>query len=119
MLLVDDEETLLGLGKMLLEERGYTALAAGSPSQAIQLAEQYAGDIHLLLTDVVMPDMSSHELWQRLSAQRPGLKCLFMSGYTANAIAHRGVLDEDIHFLQKPFSVEQLAVKLREALDRP
>jgi two-component system cell cycle sensor histidine kinase/response regulator CckA len=119
VLLVDDEETLLGLGKMLLEVRGYTALAAGSPSQAIQLAEQYAGDIHLLLTDVVMPDMSGHELWQRLSAQRPGLKCLFMSGYTANAIAHRGVLDEGIHFLQKPFSVEQLAVKLREALDRP
>ena len=119
VLLVDDEEALLGLGKMLLEERGYTALAAGSPSQAIQLAEQYAGDIHLLLTDVVMPGMNGRELLQRLSTQRPGLKCLFMSGHTANAITHRGVLDEDIHFLQKPFSVEQLAVKLREALDRP
>jgi len=119
VLLVDDEETLLGLGKRMLEERGYTALAACSPSQAIQLAEQYAGEIHLLLTDVVMPGMSGHELWQRLSAQRPGLKCLFISGYTANAITNRGVLDEGIHFLQKPFSVEQLAVKLREALDRP
>jgi len=119
VLLVDDEEALLGLAKMLLEERGYTALPAGSPSQAIQLAEQYAGHIHLLLTDVVMPDMSGRELWQRLSTQRPGLKCLFMSGYTANAIAHRGVLEEGVDFLQKPFSRESLAKKLREVLDRP
>ncbi|OGK12450.1 MAG: hypothetical protein A2Y63_00760 [Candidatus Riflebacteria bacterium RBG_13_59_9] len=119
VLLVDDEEALLELGKTMLEERGYTALAAGSPIQAIQLAEQFAGDIHLLLTDVVMPGMSGRELFQRLSTQRSGLKCLFMSGYTADAITHRGVLDEGTHFLQKPFSVEQLGVKLREALDQP
>jgi len=117
VLLVDDEEALLGLGKMLLEDRGYTALAAGSPIQAIQLAEQYSGVIHLLLTDVVMPIMSGRELLQRLSIQRPGLKCLFMSGYTADAISHRGILEEGIHFLQKPFSGEQLGAKLREALD--
>jgi CheY-like chemotaxis protein len=102
---------------MLLEDRGYTALAAGSPIQAIQLAEQYSGVIHLLLTDVVMPIMSGRELLQRLSIQRPGLKCLFMSGYTADAISHRGILEEGIHFLQKPFSGEQLGAKLREALD--
>jgi PAS domain S-box-containing protein len=119
VLLVDDEEALLGLGKLILEEQGYTALAAGSPSQAMQLAEQYAGVIHLLLTDVVMPEMSGRELFQRLSIQRPSLKCLFMSGYTANTITQRGVLNEGIHFLQKPFSVEQLAVKLRETLDGP
>jgi two-component system, cell cycle sensor histidine kinase and response regulator CckA len=119
VLLVDDEEALLGLGKMLLEDRGYTALAAGSPIQAIQLAEQYSGVIHLLLTDVVMPIMSGRELLQRLSIQRPGLKCLFMSGYTADAISHRGILEEGIHFLQKPFSGEQLGAKLREALDLP
>jgi PAS domain S-box-containing protein len=119
VLLVDDEEALLELGKMMLEEGGYTALTAGSPSQAIQRSEQFAGDIHLLLTDVVMPGMSGRELFQRLSTLRPGLKCLFMSGYTADAISHRGVLDGGIHFLQKPFSVEQLAVKLREALNEP
>ena len=119
VLLVDDEEALLEIGKTMLEERGYTVLAAGNPIQAIQLAEQFAGDIHLLLTDVVMPEMSGRELFQRLSTQRSGLKCLFMSGYTADVIAHRGVLDEGVHFLQKPFSVEQLGVKLREALDQP
>ncbi|MGA2477663.1 MAG: PAS domain S-box protein [Spirochaetia bacterium] len=119
VLLVDDEEALLGLGKMLLEDRGYTALTARSPIQAIQLAEQYSGVIDLLLTDVVMPGMSGRELFKKLSTQRSGLKCLFMSGYTADAITHRGVLDEGVHFLQKPFSVEQLGVKLREALDQP
>jgi CheY-like chemotaxis protein len=87
--------------------------------QALQLAEQYSGLIHLLLTDVVMPEMSGRELFQRLSIQRPSLKCLFMSGYTANTISQLGVLDEGIHFLQKPFSVAQLTVKLRETLDGP
>ncbi|NTV88735.1 MAG: response regulator, partial [Burkholderiaceae bacterium] len=119
VLLVEDEEALLKLGKVLLERLGYTVLAADSPNQAIQLAETYQGVIHLLLTDVIMPEMSGRDLWHRLDALRPGLKCLFMSGYTANVIAHHGVLDEGVRFLQKPFSREVLAVKLREALYGP
>lgn len=119
VLLVEDEEALLKIGKLLLERLGYTVLAAGNPHQALELAGTYPGDIHLLLTDVIMPEMSGRELWHQLSALRPRLKCLFMSGYTADVIAHHGVLDEGVHFLQKPFSREALATKLREALQEP
>ncbi|MDI6726616.1 MAG: PAS domain S-box protein [Smithellaceae bacterium] len=116
VLLVEDEETLLEIGQIMLAHLGYEVLAAGSPLQALRLAEEFQGEIHLLLTDVVMPVMSGRDLWQRLCALRPGLKCLYMSGYTANVIAHRGVLDEGVHFLQKPFSLDALAGKVREAL---
>ncbi|HOW74379.1 MAG TPA: GAF domain-containing protein [Candidatus Competibacteraceae bacterium] len=116
VLLVEDEEVLLKLSARMLDQMGYMVLAAGSPNQALQLAEGYADPIHLLLTDVIMPEMSGRDLWQRLSALRPDMKCLFMSGYTANLIAHHGVLDKDVHFLQKPFSREELATKLRKAL---
>ena len=95
MLLVEDEKSLLKFARMLLEELGYTVLAAGSPREAIQLAKEYTNEIHLLMTDVVMPEMSGRDLWEQLEASQPGLKCLFMSGYTANVIAHHGVLDED------------------------
>jgi len=119
VLLVEDNEALLKMGKMMLEELGYAVLTTGSPNEAIELAEQYAGDIHLVLTDVVMPEMSGRDLQRRLSALWPSLKFLFMSGYTANVIAHRGILDEGVHFLQKPFHMEVLATKVREALERP
>ncbi|MDP3283501.1 MAG: response regulator, partial [Desulfobacterales bacterium] len=119
VLLVEDNEALLKMGKIMLEELGYTVLAADSPNEAFQLAEQYAGDIHLVLTDVVMPKMSGRDLQQQLSILWPNLKFLFMSGYTANVIAHRGILDEGVHFLQKPFHMEVLAAKVREALERP
>ena len=105
--------------QVMLERLGYTVLAADGPNQALQLAAAHPGVIHLLLTDVIMPDMSGRDLWQRLGALRPDLKCLFMSGYTANVIAHHGVLDDGVHFLQKPFSREALAAKLREALYEP
>jgi len=116
VLLVEDEEALLELGKILLDELGYTVLAADTPSEAIKLAGEHAGQIHLLLTDVILPEMSGRELQQRLNLLRPGMKCLFMSGYTANIIVQRGVLEEGIHFLPKPFSGEMLAAKLREVL---
>lgn len=119
VLLVEDEAALLKLGTRMLERLGYTTLAADSPNQALQLAESHEGAIHLLLTDVIMPEMSGRDLWRRLSALRPDLKCLFMSGYTANVIAHHGVLDEGVHFLQKPFSKDELATKLREAIQGP
>ncbi len=116
VLLVEDEEALLKLSARMLDQMGYTVLAAGSPNQALQMAQGYTDPIHLLLTDVIMPEMSGHDLWQRLSALRPDMKCLFMSGYTADLIARHGVLDKDVHFLQKPFSREELAQKLRKAL---
>ena len=117
ILLVEDEEALLKLAELLLKKLGYTVLAAATPEQAIRLVQEYAGSIHLLMTDVVMPAMSGRDLWQRLSALRPDLKCLFMSGYTADIITHHGVLEAGVHFLQKPFQVQVLAAKLREALD--
>jgi CheY-like chemotaxis protein len=117
VLLVEDEDSLLDLGTLLLEDLGYTVLAASCPNRALQLAEEFRGEIHLLLTDVIMPEMSGRDLRERLAASRPNLKSLYMSGYTAEVIAHHGVLHEGVHFLQKPFSVQDLAVKLREALN--
>jgi PAS domain S-box-containing protein len=117
VLMVEDEKAVLELGKRILEESGYTVLAAMTPREAIRLAEEYTGDIHLLLTDVVMPGMNGQDLAERLVSIKPGLKCLYMSGYTADVIAHRGVLEEGVQFIPKPFSVSDLTVKVREALD--
>ncbi len=116
VLLVEDEPSLLLLAARQLEKIGQRVLAAGSPQAALELAQAHEGPIDLLLTDVVMPQMSGQELWRQLAVMRPELKCLFMSGYTANVIAHRGVLDAGVHFLQKPFTVQELDAKLREAL---
>ncbi|MBK8182516.1 MAG: GAF domain-containing protein [Candidatus Competibacteraceae bacterium] len=116
VLLVEDEAALLTLASRLLERLGYTVLAAANTHQARQLAQTHSGPIHLLLTDVIMPDLSGHELWRQISGIRPHLKCLFMSGHTANIIAHHGALDEGIHFLQKPFTREALAKKVYEVL---
>ncbi|MDQ1330859.1 MAG: hypothetical protein QG578_1124 [Thermodesulfobacteriota bacterium] len=116
VLLVEDNEALLKMGKMMLEELGYGVLTAGTPDEAVKLVEQYAGDIHLVLTDVVMPGMNGRDLMNRLSLLRPGIKGLFMSGYTSNVIAHRGILDEGVYFIQKPFHMEVLASRIRDAL---
>jgi PAS domain S-box-containing protein len=117
ILLVEDDGSLLSLATQLLVQLGYTVLPADAPALALELARSHADPIDLLMTDVVMPGMNGRDLWRQLSVLRPGLKCLFMSGYTANVIAHRGVLEDDVHFLQKPFSREALAVKLREVLE--
>jgi PAS domain S-box-containing protein len=116
VLLVEDEPSLLNFARLLLEDLGYTVLATGSPREAIQLAKEHSHEIDLLMTDVVMPGMSGRDLREQLEGHRPGLKCLFMSGYTTNVIAHQGVLDEGVHFVQKPFSREAIARKIREAL---
>ena len=102
---------------MMLDRLGYTVLASSSPDDAIRIAESYSGDIDLLMTDVVMPVMSGRKLAQILLKSYPSLKCLFMSGYTANVIAHHGVLDEGIQFINKPFSKQDLAVKIREVIN--
>lgn len=81
------------------------------------MVEEHAGKIHLLLTDVVMPDMNGQELAERLLAKNSGTQCLFMSGYTADVIACHGILKENMQFIQKPFSIQDLAAKVREVLD--
>jgi CheY-like chemotaxis protein len=116
VLLVEDDAALLALGRRMLERLGYTVLAAGGPIQAIELIKAFPGEIHLLMTDVVMPEMNGRELQRVLAALRPGLKCLFTSGYTSDVITDRGVLAEGIRFLQKPFSQVTLAEKVREAI---
>ncbi|MGD9950233.1 MAG: response regulator, partial [Desulfobulbus sp.] len=116
ILLVEDEPMKLEMTTVMLELQGYTVLPANSASEAISLAREYADEIHLLLTDVVMPEMNGHDLAKKLLSIYPHLKRLFMSGYTANVIAHHGVLDEGVHFLHKPFTMQGLACKIREVL---
>jgi PAS domain S-box-containing protein len=118
ILLVEDDEQVRELARMALEPLGYTVLAARGPQDALALCEGQQGPIHLLLTDVVMPAMNGKQLQAEVLALKPGVKVLFMSGYTANAIAHRGVFDKGIQFLQKPFSLQALARKVREVLDQ-
>lgn len=117
VLLVEDDESILKLGKTFLEQLGYTVLPSRTPREAIRLAHEHTGDIQLLITDVVMPEMNGRELSEQIRAIRPGTRCLYMSGYTADVIAHRGILIEGVHFLQKPFSAQALADKVREALE--
>jgi signal transduction histidine kinase/DNA-binding response OmpR family regulator len=119
ILVVEDEEEILSLSKRMLEKQGYRVLTAMTPGEAIRQAEQYPGVIHLLVTDVVMPEMNGRELAKKMLSLYPNLKRLFMSGYTANVIAHHGVLDEGVQFIQKPFSTRDLANKVRETLDQP
>jgi two-component system cell cycle sensor histidine kinase/response regulator CckA len=118
VLLVEDEQAILYMATRMLEVLGYTVLAANTSDEAIRQAEVHVGDIHLLMTDVVMPEMNGRDLAQNLLSRYPRLKSLFMSGYTANVIAHHGVLDEGVSFIQKPFSLKDLAAKIRQALDR-
>ena len=117
ILLVEDEPAILEMTTMMLEMQGYTVLAASTPGEALRLAREHAGEMHLLITDVVMPEMNGRDLAKNLLSLYPDLKCLFMSGYTADIIAHHGVLDEGVSFIQKPFSRQELAVKVRKVLE--
>ena len=117
VLVVEDEQGILTLVKTALEKKGYTVLTAGSPGDAISQVRLHRGPLHLLLTDIVMPDMSGKDLHERIVAMRPGLKVLFMSGHTADVIARRGIIDEGTPFLQKPFLVQALCDRVRETLD--
>ena len=116
ILLVEDDLSILKLAKKILDGLGYTVLIANTPGEAMGLAEEHAGKIHLLVTDVVMPELNGRDLAEQLKSLYPGLKCLFMSGYTADAIARHGVLEEGVNFIQKSFSKKDLAVKVRAAL---
>ena len=116
ILLVEDELSILKMTAQMLNELGYNVLTALTPGKAINLARKYDGDIHLVITDVVMPEMNGLELVKTLLSIYPNLNRLFMSGYTANVIAHHGVLDEGVNFIPKPFSLRELAQKVREIL---
>ncbi|MBI5551239.1 MAG: response regulator [Desulfobacterales bacterium] len=117
LLVVEDEPSLLTLDQRMLEKLGYRVLAATMPGEALRLAAAQAGTIDLLITDVIMPEMNGRELAQRLRSIYPHIGVVFISGYTANVIAHHGVLAPGVHFLHKPFMIKALAAKVREALD--
>ena len=114
---MEDDPLLLEMSTTMLESLGYRVLSAGTPTKAIRMAQDARKKIQLLLTDVVMPEMTGREMANRLKKLRPEIKHLFMSGYTADIIARQGILDEKVHFIQKPFSLRDLAVKIREILD--
>ncbi len=118
ILLVEDEAQFLGMARAMLQNLGYRVLAAETPAGALHVAANHSGKIDLLLTDVIMPDMNGRELFEKTSAIHPGIKCLFMSGYTADVIAQQGTLDEGINFIQKPFQTQDLAVRLGRALGK-
>jgi signal transduction histidine kinase len=117
VLLVEDEAQVRAVVREVLETNGYTALEAAHGDDALEVARHYVGPIHLLVTDVVMPGMSGRELSQRLAIICPGVQTLYMSAHTDHAIVHQGVLEADLAFLQKPFSLEALVLKVREVLD--
>ena len=116
VLLVEDEPGILKLSKLILERNGYKVLDAGTSAEAIASAENYKGTIDLLLTDVIMPEMNGSELSKKLHASRPELKTLFMSGYTADVIAHNSVLESGVNFIQKPFNVKSLTTAIYKIL---
>ena len=118
VLLVEDDPTLLNFTQRLLKQLGYSVLAASTPAEAIRLSNEHGAGIDLLLTDVILPEMNGRDLARRLQTNAPRLKCVFMSGYTADLIADHGVLHEGVDFLRKPWSNRDLAGKLRQVLDR-
>jgi CheY-like chemotaxis protein len=118
ILVVEDEEDVRKLAVRILERQGYKVLEASQGLDAFLIAEKYEDLIHLLVTDVVMPKISGRELADRIAEIRPEIKVLYMSGYTDNAIVHHGVLGEGMKFIQKPFTVDGLARKVREVLDK-
>jgi two-component system, cell cycle sensor histidine kinase and response regulator CckA len=117
VLLVEDEEGVRQLARQVLEMNGYVVLSADNGETALELCAQYQDRIHLLITDVVMPRMGGNQLVDRLQANRSTLKILYMSGYTDTAIVHQGIVDPHPAFLQKPFTPDALALKVREVLD--
>jgi CheY-like chemotaxis protein len=118
ILLVEDELMILNMTTTMLRHQGYKVLPAATPGQALLLAREHAGQIHLLMTDVIMPEMNGRDLARNMFSLYPNLKCLFMSGYTADVIAHHSVLDAGVHFIQKPFILRHLTAKIREVLDK-
>jgi CheY-like chemotaxis protein len=116
VLVVEDEGSLLKLAREFLESSGYRVLAARDGAEALEVSDQHAGPIHLVVTDVVMPRMNGWELAKHLAIRRPEAKVLYVSGYADDAVVRQGLLDPEVSFLRKPFTLETLARKLREVL---
>jgi len=119
VLLVEDDPLVRHLAVRVLEEQGYTVLETSNGEEALRVVEEHQAEVHLLLTDVVMPGISGRTLAARIQAMRPATKVLFASGYTDDSIVHHGVLESGVAFLQKPFTPDGLARKVREVLDSP
>jgi PAS domain S-box-containing protein len=117
ILLVEDEPEVLEMAKQMLENFGYTVLASSTPREAIHIARENSGDINLVITDMIMPEMTGRDLISNLISLRAGLKYLFISGYSENVISHHGILEKGVNLIQKPFSSQELAAKVREVLD--
>ena len=118
ILVVEDNPQVLDLTITILKEQGYKVLAADNAASALKKLDGHTGPLDLLLTDVVMPSMNGRELYEKVAAQYPGLRVLYMSGYTDDVVDHHGVLDQDVQFIQKPFSIHGLAAKVRAVLKR-
>jgi two-component system cell cycle sensor histidine kinase/response regulator CckA len=118
VLLVEDEDAVRALVRGVLRSRGYTVLEAANANEAVRISNEFTGVVDILLTDVVMPDVSGRELADRLCHKRPEMQLLYMSGYTEDKVVHHGVMTSDVGFLQKPFTPERLLHKIRETLDR-
>jgi CheY-like chemotaxis protein len=117
VLLVEDEESVRIITHRFLTGLGYAVRVAENPAEALRLVAGHPGEIHLLITDVVMPGMNGHDLANRLREIRPAIKSLFISAFTADVIAQRGVLDDGVNFLSKPFGRDELARMVRDVLD--
>lgn len=117
VLVVEDELAMMTMCRRMLVELGYRVITAASTSEAIKLCRDEGKAIHLLITDVIMPEMNGRELAIQLKLTRPKLRILFMSGYTTNVIAHMGILEPGVHFIQKPFSMQQLSKKVNDVLE--
>ncbi|MHB1317616.1 MAG: PAS domain S-box protein [Anaerolineae bacterium] len=117
VLLVDDEQAVLTMTAAMLARQGYTVLPASSPAYALRLAEEHTGEIGLLLTDVVMPGMNGRDLAREILSIHPTIRCLFMSGYSSEVIEHRGMLGAGVNFIAKPFTLHELAIRVRQVLD--
>jgi CheY-like chemotaxis protein len=117
ILITEDDEHVRHLSHDILKRQGYTILLAKSGTEALKLLREYLQPVHLLLTDVVMPEMNGKELYSQATIIKPTLKVVYMSGYTGNVIVHHGVLEKGVPFIQKPFSADTLSSKVRKILD--
>jgi two-component system, cell cycle sensor histidine kinase and response regulator CckA len=117
ILLVEDEHSILNMARLMLERYGYRVLAASNPGDALHLANTHDGEIDLLIVDVIMPEMNGRDLAEQVISLYPEITCLFMSGYSGDVMAHHGMLDKDVNFIEKPFSMQDLAAKVRQVLE--